>query len=223
MTFATLLEQERAETRAWYALRQLIESCFAEATRRYDVAHKATSKAKREALHAATEYRAMRDRWKALAESLTAEQIERDAALDVALEAAAKAESLPVVEAKQPAAAWFVHESAYHTQGYGAAKYARAAAQEHADKATHYGLAAEVVQEPNAYGTKGFAVHVNTTALGVEMVNRLPAVPLREWLAACWKRGTNPRVFNPFLPHGLEEKLGVDYFGNLVEREAKQA
>lgn len=37
---------------------------------------------------------------------------------------------------------------------------------------------------------------------------------LRPWLQRCLKRGTNPRVYQPFLPHGIEAKLGLDHFGN---------
>ena len=44
---------------------------------------------------------------------------------------------------------------------------------------------------------------------------------LREWLALCWKRGCNPRVYNPWLPHGIEERLGVTYFGELKPLAAK--
>jgi hypothetical protein len=28
------------------------------------------------------------------------------------------------------------------------------------------------------------------------------------------KKGVNPRVYMPFLPHGIEQQLGLDYFGN---------
>lgn len=50
----------------------------------------------------------------------------------------------------------------------------------------------------------------------VEVVKRLPGLTLCEWLKLCMQLGANPRVYNPFLPHGLEAKLGLDYFGNDV-------
>ena len=36
---------------------------------------------------------------------------------------------------------------------------------------------------------------------------------LRNYLKACWSRALNPRVFNPLLPQGLEERLKIDYQG----------
>lgn len=47
---------------------------------------------------------------------------------------------------------------------------------------------------------------------------RKEGLGLRDWIKACWGSGVNPRVMNPFLPHGLEEKLGVDYFGRDVKK-----
>lgn len=38
-------------------------------------------------------------------------------------------------------------------------------------------------------------------------------VPLDEFVRRCWARAWNPRVLDPFLPHGLEEKIGLDYQG----------
>jgi hypothetical protein len=46
-----------------------------------------------------------------------------------------------------------------------------------------------------------------------EVLKRLPGVPFREWVRLCWKLGVNPRVFNPYLPHGYEEREGLDFFG----------
>ena len=57
-------------------------------------------------------------------------------------------------------------------------------------------------------------------AFEVEVLKRLPGLTLREWLKRCMQFGANPRVYNPFLPHGLEAKLGLDYFGNDVKPPA---
>jgi len=116
---------------------------------------------------------------------------------------------------------YFVHGSKHHTQGYGAMKYARGDALDFAAKAEHYGVKAEVrpVGEPeHSCGCtyQDFETVVATNELGVEVLRYREEVPLKEWLAGCWKRGTNPRVYNPFLPHGLEEKLGVNFFGQIV-------
>lgn len=52
--------------------------------------------------------------------------------------------------------------------------------------------------------------------LEVEVVKRLSGLTMREWLKRCLQLGANPRVYQPFLPHGTEEKLGMDHFGNDV-------
>jgi hypothetical protein len=54
--------------------------------------------------------------------------------------------------------------------------------------------------------------------LEVEVLRRLPGLTMREWLKRCMQLGANPRVYNPFLPHGTEERLGLDHFGNDVEK-----
>jgi hypothetical protein len=46
-----------------------------------------------------------------------------------------------------------------------------------------------------------------------DLLSRRPGFSVKNYLKACWGVGVNPRVFNPMLPHGLEEKLGLDYFG----------
>jgi hypothetical protein len=47
-----------------------------------------------------------------------------------------------------------------------------------------------------------------------EIIRRKRSGSLREWLRSCLKAGCNPRVFDPFLPAGIEEKSGLDLFGN---------
>lgn len=41
-----------------------------------------------------------------------------------------------------------------------------------------------------------------------------PPPTIREQVKMCWGRGINPRVYCPFLPHGYEGKVGLDFFGN---------
>ena len=119
----------------------------------------------------------------------------------------------------------------YSTQGYGAVKYAREAAERDADHARLQGLQAHVVcvkkkthngidwhGRTYSMPSAGFRVWVSTDRIGCEILKRKPT-DLKEWLKSCWKRGVNPRVMNPFLPHGIEEKLGLDYFGNDVRKE----
>lgn len=53
-----------------------------------------------------------------------------------------------------------------------------------------------------------------------EILRRKPGFTLREWVAACWARCLNPRVYNPWLPYGIEQKLGVDYQGRYTDRKS---
>lgn len=128
-----------------------------------------------------------------------------------------------------------VDEGTYRSQGWGACKYARNSAQSCADEAEYHGLKAEVrdvfveydrpIHSPyngTIRGYHNYEVWVNTDRLGWEIVTRKGGVPLRDWLMLCWRRGVNPRVYNPFLPHGIEEKLEIDHFGNDL-REKRQA
>jgi hypothetical protein len=64
------------------------------------------------------------------------------------------------------------------------------------------------------YGIDEFRVMAYTDQTGVEIIKRRPGVTLREWVRRCWKKGINPRVLNPYLPAGYEEKHGLDYWGN---------
>ena len=50
-------------------------------------------------------------------------------------------------------------------------------------------------------------------AVDAEILRRCPPPTLREQVRRSWARGVNPRVFNPFLPHGYEEQVGIDFFG----------
>lgn len=65
-------------------------------------------------------------------------------------------------------------------------------------------------EEPAGYSV----VALVEDELDGEVLKRLPGVPLREWVRLCWKLGANPRVYNPYLPHGYEEREGLDFFGN---------
>jgi hypothetical protein len=62
-------------------------------------------------------------------------------------------------------------------------------------------------------GTYAAVVRV-VSDLDVEVLQRRPGPSLVEWVRLCWKRGRNPRVYNPWLPHGFEDAHGLDYFGN---------
>jgi hypothetical protein len=105
----------------------------------------------------------------------------------------------------------------YSTQGYGAGKYAEGAVQFTADVARALGFVdgVDLVVLRVPYHTEDAwlaAVRVEDE-IDVEIVKRSPPPPLREQVRLAWKRGVNPRVYNPFLPHGYEAQVGIDYFG----------
>jgi len=147
----------------------------------------------------------------------------RVAAEDVAIKEAKEALKAAAVDAAfgAPAPEWAlfrrVYVSSYSTQGFGAGHYAKSCAEDHADHARHHGVEVEVRREGgDTRGSECFAVYVKLGPRDLALLEQKPGPSLRDWLKACWKRGANPRVLNPFLPHGLEERLGIDYFGNDV-------
>ena len=116
-----------------------------------------------------------------------------------------------------------VSSATFQSQGFGAIRYAEGAAKMHADDARNYDLPVKIEQKDHkpvkSFGGGStahadFMVFVKAEALDLELLKRTPALSLREQVRLCWKRGVNPRVFNPFLPHGFEDQQGLDYFGN---------
>lgn len=110
---------------------------------------------------------------------------------------------------------YYVSDSyTYASQGWGARKYAMGSAESRVLEAAQHGLESHVVIKDRGYN-KGasFTVWVNIDGLGVEILKRRHT-DLVAWVRQCWASGTNPRVYCPFLPHGFEEKHGLDYFGN---------
>lgn len=114
-----------------------------------------------------------------------------------------------------------IYESTYSTQGWGAGTYAKNAAESRADIARFHGLTVEVVPVSRTLetGTRSYTVrHVEVYVhvqdeTDLTILRHAPGLSLREQVRLCWKRGANPRVFNPYLPHGYEESVGIDYQG----------
>ena len=165
------------------------------------------------------EFEAIFPRWKAKADQVMAAhaQAEKDfdaKLIDEALEEIPATTFLGQVYTSSA--------SNYRSQGFGASNYAEKSAESKADIARFHGFHAEVRPVGTEHRTndgcryQNYGVFVNTTEIGWEMLIRRPGPTLKDWLKMCWKRGVNPRVFNPCLPHGLEEKFGIDYFGNDV-------
>lgn len=107
-----------------------------------------------------------------------------------------------------------VFTGAYNSQT-DKAKYAEVRAELYADEYRARGLEVEVVRR------FGEAYDVNakvSSALDVTIVKYSDAkVPLRDMVAACWRRGANPRVYWYWLPHGYEAKEGISWQGVLNE------
>lgn len=106
-----------------------------------------------------------------------------------------------------------VWKSSYSTQTQ-SEKYAFEKARQYVDIAEFHGLTADVITDADG----NHNVYVSCSADAWTILKLKPGPNLKDWLRLCWKRGVNPRVYNPFLPHGLEEKLGIDYQGNEIKK-----
>jgi hypothetical protein len=162
-------------------------------------------------------FKAIFDRWKVKADELYADHKKAEEEFDAKLMDEAL-EDIPATTILGQV--YTSYSSTYRSQGFGASNYAEKAAESKADIARFYGFHAEVKPVGSGHRTndgchyQDYGLFVNTTEVGWEMLIRRPGPSLREWLKMCWKRGVNPRVYNPFLPPGVEEKYGIDYFGN---------
>lgn len=120
---------------------------------------------------------------------------------------------------------WKVHSTYDHlTVGFGATAYAQSSAELHEQEAKSLGLEVRIDRESrrvqshtacsitDEYVTFKVMVRIHGED-DLALLDRKPGMSLREWMKACWARGKNPRVYNPYLPPGLEEKLCIDYFG----------
>lgn len=108
--------------------------------------------------------------------------------------------------------------STYSTQGYGAETYARNAAAMLLSHVQAHGVEGRIAEGPE-YEKKGLRCTVEVRLadeLDVEILRERPEPTLRDLVKACWKRGANPRVHWPMLPHGFEAANGLDYFGSDV-------
>ncbi len=112
-----------------------------------------------------------------------------------------------------------VYESAYGSQGLGAMKYATGSAELTADRLRSIGLSA-VVEQIKIPGTRrevyAAKVLVDVDPADMPMLKRAKvSVSLVDEVAACWRRGLNPRVYNPYLSHGFEERHGIGWDGRI--------
>lgn len=149
--------------------------------------------------------------WEARADALTKKQKVERAAVETKWQILAKLGTKP----ERVPDTWSLYEwiygGAYRSTGSGA-HYAKMAAERAADDARAVGLPVRIAAEGEGE-SPSLRVEVETDPAGAEFLKHVPTFGLVETVRLCWKRGVNPRVYYPFLPHGFEEKHGLDYFG----------
>jgi len=121
----------------------------------------------------------------------------------------------PVRAGASPSVLYVAWVSTYSSQGFGANSYARNAAEAYADVARGENIPVEVSPSKKGGGDYEVLVWVESP-LDVEILRLKPGPSLREQIRLCWARGVNPRVYNPYLPVGIEAKLGIDCQGRYL-------
>lgn len=123
---------------------------------------------------------------------------------------------------------WSSSSSSYSTQGFGACKYARNSVENQADIARAAGVPVVIRAQVSTHQRTQYDRYApdSTTHYeawcpiysdtDVELLRRKPGPSLIEQVRLCWKRGTNPRVYNPFLPPNFEAQHGLDCFGGIT-------
>ena len=166
------------------------------------------------ASQAAGKFPHIEERYLALAGAL----IQREKELETALDRMAQEE---VVRASDCVYTLYASTGTwvYSSQGFGALTYAANAAQMQADKLRYYDIPThiqKISRDRDQWGIEhaDFNIWAQADSRTCEVIRRKNSLPLREWVKLCWKRGVNPRVYQPFLPSGYEESVGLDYFGN---------
>lgn len=104
----------------------------------------------------------------------------------------------------------------YRTQP-GALGYASGRAKMYVMELAKIGVTGRVVQAGDGFEVRVPLDPVRVGVVGLRLTGE--GFTLREFLKACWGNGLNPRVLSPMIPHGLEEKYGIDYFGNDIKTE----
>lgn len=176
---------------------------------------------------------ALRATFAALLAELAEHRAERTR-LDAALAGAAR--QTPPRPGRQGHVLDVVCSHEYSTQGWGADRYAQGAAEKRADVARRHWIEVDVVRACVLWDGAGayyaaLPAHARTKEgdwhvvvyveeeLDVELLRRLPGPDLVEFVRLAWKRGVNPRVYNPWIPHDFEARHGLDYFGGRVEAQ----
>lgn len=114
-----------------------------------------------------------------------------------------------------------VSSGSYGSQGYGATRYARQSAKRFAGSIRAEGFDAEV-KEVNGHTSKRWGIYYadyevwgNLESWQIDAIQRRSKMSLLEWAVACWKGGTNPKVYSPFLPDDIFDKSCAIAMGNV--------
>lgn len=147
-------------------------------------------------------------------EMLGAQRAERDE-IDARLKEAASKEEIVVSEGMVLYDS--VDSGAYRSQGFGEHKYAKADAEDRADKARAYGLKVEIREKVLAEGRDvsgyqyrlvEYQVWASTDEVGARILRLKPEKQtMSEWVRKCDARGVCARVFFPFMTYEQEEKF----------------
>lgn len=107
--------------------------------------------------------------------------------------------------------------STWGSQGFGACKYAKTAADRQVLKAKVNGLEARIEETDISYcrhyGVKSatYMVYIRGTQEDAIILKYKQGLGLVEEVRWMWKNGINPRVHYPFLEHGFEAKHGISF------------
>lgn len=156
--------------------------------------------------------KAIIEKWQVKASTISKEKHERIDELAAKLDELAPSADLAIERTPEQ---WTIYRwhyaGTYRSQGYGADKYMQNAIESDKDHLRQYIDEADMKVE-DAPGGKN--VLVCYSKVGVQILQRRPLPNMRTIVKNMLKRGSNPRVYYPFLPHGYEAKVGLDYFGN---------
>lgn len=124
----------------------------------------------------------------------------------------------------EPMEVYSVSTGSFSTQGLGAEKYATCQAELVAESYRRLSVPVHVHKlDPelagNEYRKDVTVVMANTDEVGKCIVEH-HLIPLREILMFILKKGCNIRVFYPLLAYDVEEKLGIDAWGNDLREKA---
>lgn len=169
------------------------------------------------------------EKYQAIAMRFCNVHIPRDKAVRDAIQK--RAEQIKLEPSQTVWTRWYSTNSGNHrSMGWSACRYARQDAQSRVDIAVANGLEAHIRVWTERWEGTGFNGQPTTCSLthyevwspvdelGAEVLALKPDIDLVERVRLCWKRGINPRVSMPFLPHGFEEQHGLDFFGNCVKK-----